>query len=558
MKKSVRFVGCFLILLGLFLSPAEAAFGAKQEFQEGWRLFHSLLDDPDKAKYRSWWLKAEKHFLSAFKQSPQGPYGPKSLYYLGRTYQELGKRSFLKSDSLKAVDFFQRMALRFPDHSWTDDAILFEARVYLEDLHQQDKAYLALLHIKNSYPQGDKYPEAEKMLRELDREKVVDTGGQEPERKNEQKVASKTLSADTGRLLRIRHWSSDDYTRVVLDLNQERLYSHMLLKPDPKLDKPFYRLVVDVDETRLASDVSPEVKIEDGILREVRTGQYRKDKTRVVLDVQNLDNYRTFSLENPYRIVVDVYAPESGGPRAQAQAPKGTGEFTGTLVEQLGLDIQTIMIDPGHGGKDPGAVFGKLYEKDINLRLGKILGTILKQKGFDVKYTRTEDKFIPLEERTAMANSEKADLFVSLHVNAHQNRRINGLEVYYLNIASSKDAVRVAARENAVSTKKISDLQVILTDLMLNSKVEESKNLANVMLEKVLDSERMNDHGVRQAPFYVLMGAKMPAVLLETGYITNSHDRKNLRSYKHLKGVAQGISNGIVAYRSKINAYAFK
>ncbi|MFW6055288.1 MAG: N-acetylmuramoyl-L-alanine amidase family protein, partial [Thermodesulfobacteriota bacterium] len=207
-------------------------------------------------------------------------------------------------------------------------------------------------------------------------------------------------------------------------------------------------------------------------------------------------------------------------------------------------------------GKDPGAVFENLYEKDINLRLAKILGNILKQRGFNVKYTRTEDKFVPLEERTAMANSEKADLFVSLHVNAHQNRRINGLEVYYLNIASSKDAVRVAARENAVSTKKISDLQVILTDLMLNSKLEESKNLADVVLQKVLDSEKMNDHGVRQAPFYVLMGAKMPAVLLETGCITNSRDRKKLCTKGYLEGIARGVSNGIAAYRSRINAYA--
>jgi N-acetylmuramoyl-L-alanine amidase len=229
-------------------------------------------------------------------------------------------------------------------------------------------------------------------------------------------------------------------------------------------------------------------------------------------------------------------------------------------VEQLGLDIQTIMIDPGHGGKDPGAVYGRLYEKTINLRLGKMLGRILRDKGYQVRYTRTDDRFVPLEERTAMANSKKADLFISLHVNAHENSRVNGLEVYYLNVASSKDSVRVAARENAVSTKKISDLQVILTDLMLNSKIEESRNLADVVLKKVLESERsfcsLTNHGVRKAPFYVLMGAKMPAVLLEIGYITNSHDRKNLQSKNYLQLMAQGIAQGIRAYQAQINKYA--
>lgn len=555
MKSALSLAGGLVLLLCLTLSPVQAASKVTQEFRAGWKLFHSLLDEPDKAKYRSWWLKAKKHFLSAYKQAPNGPYGPKSLYYLGRTYQELGKRSFLQSDSLKAVDFFQRVALRFPEHSWSDDAKLFAARVYLQDLQEPDKAYLALMHITQNYPGGDKYQEAKKMLQEMDRENLDKTGQKTPVKKSKPNNPPPSF-ADSGKLLKIRHWSSDDYTRVVLDLSRERAYSDMLLKPDPKLEIPFYRLVVDVDETRLAEEVLPELKIEDGILREVRTGQYRKDKTRVVLDVQSLDTYRAFSLDNPYRIVVDVYAPESGS-RGNT-GPEDQGAYTGTLVEQLGLDIQTIMIDPGHGGKDPGAVHGNLYEKNINLRLGKILGKILREKGYDVTYTRTDDRFVPLEERTAMANSEKVDLFVSLHVNAHENKRVNGLEVYYLNIASSKDSVRVAARENAVSTKKISDLEVILTDLMLNSKMEESKNLAGMVLEEVLDAEKMNDHGVRQAPFYVLMGAKMPAVLVETGYITNRRDRNNLQSYRHLLNLAQGISKGIEVYRSKIHTYALQ
>ncbi|MCF8108396.1 MAG: N-acetylmuramoyl-L-alanine amidase [Desulfohalobiaceae bacterium] len=552
---------CLLALLSVQSGPVWATQTPKQAFQSGWKLFHGLLDDPDRAQYRSWWLKTKDHFLQAYTQAPNGPYAPKSLYYLGRTYQELGRRSFLQSDSLKAVDYFQRVALRFPDHSWADDAKLFQARVYLDNLDAPDKAYLALLSIRHSYPEGDQAEKAEAMLRKLDAANAPPPE-QAPSPQQEEAVQdSPQASTGPGELLRVRHWSSDDYTRVVLDLDGEEAYSHMLLKPDPSLQKPFYRLVVDVQGTRLSREVPEEIAIEDGILREVRTGQYRNDQTRVVLDVQNIDTYRTFSLDNPYRIVIDVYAPESQDrPSQQAGTPRREDAFSGTLVEQLGLDIQTIMIDPGHGGKDPGAVYGKLYEKTINLRLGKMLGTVLKDKGYQVRYTRTDDRFVPLEERTAMANSKKADLFISLHVNAHKNSRVNGLEVYYLNVASSKDSVRVAARENAVSTKKISDLQVILTDLMLNSKIEESRNLADVVLKKVLESERsfcsLTDHGVRKAPFYVLMGAKMPAVLLEIGYITNSHDRKNLQSKNYLQLMAQGIAQGIQTYQAQINKYA--
>ncbi len=560
MRYTIYFTLGLFVMLSFWGRPLWALDTPAQAFQSGWELFHDLLDDPDKAQYRSWWLRAKDHFLQAYKHSPQGSYAPKSLYYLGRTYQELGKRSFLKSDSLKAVDYFQRVALRFPEHSWADDAKLFQAKVYLENLNDPDKAYLALLSIRHTYPKGDQAAAAEAMLRELDSANMENIDEAEIGPK-EQTDKAQTGSKGLGELLQVRHWSSDDYTRVVLDLDGEEAYSHMLLNPDPSLEKPFYRLVVDVQKTRLSSEVPGEIAIEDGILREVRTGQYKNDQTRVVLDIQNIDDYRTFSLNNPYRIVIDVYAPETESRSGkQAQTRDTDDVFSGTLVEQLGLDIQTIMIDPGHGGKDPGAVYGKLYEKDINLRLGKILGRLLEDKGFQVRYTRTDDRFVPLEERTAMANSKKADLFISLHVNAHENSRVNGLEVYYLNVTSSKDSVRVAARENAVSAKKISDLQVILTDLMLNSKIEESRNLAGVVLKKVLDAERsfcsLKDHGVRRAPFYVLMGAKMPSVLMEIGYITNSKDRKNLQSKNYLQLMAQGIADGIRTYRAQINKYA--
>jgi N-acetylmuramoyl-L-alanine amidase len=218
------------------------------------------------------------------------------------------------------------------------------------------------------------------------------------------------------------------------------------------------------------------------------------------------------------------------------------------------------MIDAGHGGKDPGAVAGGVHEKNINLRFAKILGKILEERGFEVKYTRQSDKFLPLEERTALANSKKADLFLSVHVNAHKNTRVSGFEIYYLNLAQNEDAVRVAARENSVSRKKISDLQMILTDLMLNSKIKESRNLANVVLTSTMDYGQkfysLDENGVRRAPFYVLMGAKMPAVLLELGYLTNSRDRNNLQSYAYLKRLAWGVANGIEEYKQNIQEYA--
>jgi N-acetylmuramoyl-L-alanine amidase len=159
-----------------------------------------------------------------------------------------------------------------------------------------------------------------------------------------------------------------------------------------------------------------------------------------------------------------------------------------------------------------------------------------------------------------MANVRKADLFVSIHCNAHKSTRLNGLETYYLDLAKSEDAVRVAARENAVSAKHISDLQYILTDLMLNSKINESKDLAtNVhksLIQAIRSKYKMRDHGVRSAPFYVLMGAKMPSILVELGYITNQEEARRMKTDAYLRRKAAGLVKGIVAYKQQIERFA--
>jgi N-acetylmuramoyl-L-alanine amidase len=383
-------------------------------------------------------------------------------------------------------------------------------------------------------------------------------------------------AGDSSQLVRIRHWSSKDYTRVVLDLDEQVGFKNHLLKPDPNLQTP-HRLFIDLEKTTLDKGVPGEERIADGILHAIRAARHSSDDVRVVLDIDAIDNFRVFSLPDPFRVVVDVYGDKGNKPSIAAKASTGNNavpkantttvgsvardkNVANSLVEQLGLKVKTIMIDPGHGGKDPGAVANKIREKDINLKMAKILGEKLQKKGFKIFYTRTTDVFVPLEERTAMANAKDTDLFISVHCNACQDKRAHGLELYYLNLARSRDAVRVAARENAVSVKKISDLQVILTDLMLNSKITESKDLANDIqtrsLSKVRTKYKVNDHGVKGAPFYVLMGSKMPAVLAELGYITNTTEAKRLRSTAYLDRLAEGMVQGVLAYQSRIEGIA--
>ena len=224
-----------------------------------------------------------------------------------------------------------------------------------------------------------------------------------------------------------------------------------------------------------------------------------------------------------------------------------------SLAQQLGLGVRKIVIDPGHGGKDPGAMAFDLKEKDIVLKVSKKIEKILKKSyRYEVALTRTKDVYIPLEERTALANTQNGDLFISIHVNAHPDKTKGGIETYFLNLATNADAMRVAALENATSTHNISELQHILTNLMKNSKIDESSRLAqfvqtNLMLG-IEQKYKTRDLGVKQAPFYVLIGAEMPAILSEISFITNPGEAKLLQDELYLNKIAEQIAAGIAAY----------
>ena len=248
---------------------------------------------------------------------------------------------------------------------------------------------------------------------------------------------------------------------------------------------------------------------------------------------------------------------DSSRQRSETGRRPRTGGTSRDVVEQLGLGINTIIIDPGHGGKDPGTTHRKLIEKKLALAMAKSVGAMLEKKGIRVIYTRVGDTYPSLEARTRMANASTADLFISFHYNANPSASVSGLEIYYLSKARSADAAAVAARENGISTQKVSDLQFIVTDLMLGSKLEESRSLAESMRRGIINrvsrvGYKFNDNGVRPAPFYVLVGARMPAVLVEFGYLTNPGDATKISQAAFCKAQAEGVVNGILSCRENL------
>lgn len=233
-----------------------------------------------------------------------------------------------------------------------------------------------------------------------------------------------------------------------------------------------------------------------------------------------------------------------------------------SLTRALGLKISRIVIDPGHGGHDTGTVGPHgLMEKDLCLDVALRLGRLIRQKlpGADVIYTRKDDTFVPLEERTAIANRAKADLFISIHANSSHDSAARGIETYYLNFSASPESMEVAARENAESQESLHDLQDLVRKIASNDKISESKELAEDIqgtlsrrMQLVSRSER--NRGVKRAPFVVLIGANMPSVLSEISFVSNPDDERLLRKPAQRQRIADGLYRGISDYLRSLNS----
>jgi N-acetylmuramoyl-L-alanine amidase len=389
------------------------------------------------------------------------------------------------------------------------------------------------------------------------------------------KKRSKLQGGSLAEVKGIRFWSSPSYSRVVIDVDSEVRYTHRLLKRDPSIAKP-KRLYIDLNHSRMQPGLKPVVPITDDLLSDARAAQYSPDTVRIVLDIKSIDSFKIFSLRNPFRIVVDV----SSVPRKTAsksasktvskkrfkhELEKPTGKVPkGALAKQLALGVRRIVIDPGHGGKDPGATgyLKSVREKNVTLEISRRLARKIRQRlGCEAVLTRKGDTALSLEERTARANTKSADLFISIHTNANKTRHCYGIETYFLNLATDKDAILVAARENATSAKNISDLEAILSDLMKNAKIDESSRLAGYVQEAIIRKlkpryRRIKDKGVKQAPFYVLLGAEMPCILIEVAFITNPRECRRLNTAAYQEDIADAIVTGIQRYIKEIRPVA--
>ena len=298
-------------------------------------------------------------------------------------------------------------------------------------------------------------------------------------------------------------------------------------------------------------------KLEEHTLpTEIEIKQMGARRVQVILNMEDMTGLKLQALRKPYRLVL-AYVPKRSSPpvvQPKITLPPVTRQST-EVQRQARLDIDTIILDPGHGGKDPGAVGRSgLMEKEVVLDVALRLQQLLMDRlGKKTLMTRATDVFIELDDRAKFANSQKADLFVSIHINSHPSPNVRGIEMYHFGIASDRRAMQVAARENGDTIDHARDLiDLIKADLALSKRIEESQNLAwetkLAIVNLVGMAYNLDDHGVKTAPFYVLRYTAMPSILAELSFISNSSDEKLLRSSGYRQKMAEALFEGIRNY----------
>jgi N-acetylmuramoyl-L-alanine amidase len=537
-KKNILFS---LLICGYVLAilwPCESfAITAKDKYFKAESSYKKLRNNSHKRKYIHNWLRCIEKFQSVYKHDPKGPWAAAGLYMSGELYGKLYKLSSRESDRKEAVDIFERIIKQFPKSRYKRKAVEAVRAFSKKEIKKSSRKTKVRTKNKTSPV----------------KRKVIKTHSLPQDNK---------IVTITG----LRYWSNPSYTRIVIDADRNTTCTHRLLKKDPSIHKP-QRLYVDLHSSRLGDGIKKTIPINDDLLSDARAGQFAADMVRVVVDIKSFKTYKIFSLKNPFRIVIDVWGTETKKkPSKLKTAKKDKKVTTSALAKQLALGVNCIVIDPGHGGRDFGAsgYLKGVYEKDVVLKIAKELAKKIRNElQCEVFLTRTRDRYLTLEERTAIANTKNADLFISIHTNAARSRRAFGIETYFLNLATDDESILVAARENATSTKNISDLQTILSDLMQNAKINESSRLAGHVQTALCGClkknkySRVNNKGVKQAPFYVLLGAQMPAILIETSFISNPKECKRLINAKYQERLCEAIVNGVKKYIKETNPTAF-
>lgn len=493
--------------------------------------FYIFKKSERKKKDRKNWVNISNSFKKVQDLYPSSNKADDALYMTGSLLVEAYDRFGKNSDLDSGIEAFEKLRVFYPESRYADDALFIIAESYRGRIKNLNKALQYYELILKKYPQGDQAKKAAYWINYIKR--------------SEKNITKKEFSEKS-----IEYWSYPSYVRIVINMAEKVPYYYSKLWGKGESGD---RIYVDLKYSIFRKG-QLSLKMKSGFLKRLRIAQHRGDTVRIVCDLKGeVKEYRVFHFEEPFRIVLDIFGQSQEEIEEDVAVLLPENELN-AKPEKKKIRKPVIVVDAGHGGKDPGAIGRRgTKEKNVTLKLAKEVAEILKEKGMKVVLTRKRDVYVPLEERTAIANSVKADIFVSIHANASRSRKARGFETYYFSKTSDRDVLRLAAAENNVrSLRHLSDAQFILYDMVAQYKSNFSKILANyiqkITLKKISDHNKTRNLGAKPGPFFVLKNATMPSVLVETSFISNPKEEKLLNNRAYIKSIAKGIVNGILKY----------
>ena len=484
--------------------PAEAA--QARRLEAGKAALQKLRSDPRRRRYRDGWEAVLRTLDGAVKLAPHGARAPEAALAAARARGDLWEVSRSRTDARSALAAFRRVDEEYPGPVGAE-ALASALRLAARANEGKEHAALAR-RISKRYPPQAK-PAAPRPVPEepvsAPAERASATAQQAPE---------KPAEAGEGDEPEVDAEAAKAVEQIVEDAKA----------------RASARTADEGDEGNEEDEGPPEPEA---------PANPPSRSTPIVRAVKSAVAALTETEDAPARA-------------AKAREIRSTALGSGTsIATQLGLKVRRVVIDAGHGGRDTGAVGAHgVREKDLALAIAKKVARRLTALGFQVVMTRKSDVFVSLDERTRIANEIHADLFVSIHCNAARRRRLAGVETWTLNVASDRYAARLAAFENAEAERTVSDLRLILADLATRANASDARDLAQAVQSSLVRTLRsrvgpVRDHGVKQALFYVLLGTRMPSILVETGFISNPAEEARLKSARFQDGTAEAIARGV-------------
>ncbi len=561
--------GSFIAAITLLVAiPATALPTSPQELFERAETLYRQLEVVDPSGEASSWTRVADAFADVAVRYPDSPLASQALWRVSWIH---GRRARFGDDVAadRQLEIYRDLVQRYPSSPHAPEALLRLAVAAEEG--SGARAASLFSRLLQRYPGTPQATLARNRMKELVRANPnietegVDVGapaaGDEPD-----ETSLMATNGDLARLTGVRHYSDHTHTRVVLDLDRSvRFQSGEVQNPQ--------RLFIDLlGVDRPASLAGAEARGREQVISiageavaSVRVALNQPGIVRVVVDLEDSARYTLFTLGSegePFRIVIDV---PTATVAARVNSERRPAERAGdSISEQLGLGVHKVVIDPGHGGTDPGAI-GRtgVTEKQLSLQLSLALAERLRAAGYEVLLTRGDDSTVSLQERTDFANGVDADLFISIHINSARNRKLRGFETYYLDMALDPSAAETAARENASSEAgSMGDLEEMLETIMKNEFQGASSELAasiqdSLVMHVAKSYRNVHDLGVKTAPFFVLVGANMPAILVEASFVSNEEEEAWLKSAAYRSALAEAIEIGLQSYVDKRRVVPF-